>query len=134
MGLLFAAGQLVIDILYDPRYSAAGGMVQVLALSLFAVRYDVAIQLYLAVGMTRYLTVISVVRCVSLYALVPTLYYWGGIQAAIWGVALHALATVPFVYAFNAKLGLIDFRRELMVLVALPVGFLCGAALNLIDM
>ena len=97
-GLLFAAGQLVIDLLYDPRYSAAGGMLRVLALSLFAVRYGVAHQIYLAVGIPRYLTVINVVRFVSLYSLVPLLYYLGGIDAAIWGVALHALATVPFVY------------------------------------
>ena len=131
-GLLFAAGQLLIDLLYDPRYSAAGGMLQVLALSLFAVRYGVAHQIYLAVGIPRYLAVINVVRFVSLYVLVPPLYYLGGTQAAIWGIALHELATVPFVYRFNAKLGLNDIRRELMVLVALPVGFLCGYALNLI--
>jgi O-antigen/teichoic acid export membrane protein len=131
-GLLFAAGQLVIDLLYDPRYSAAGGMLRVLALSLFAVRYGVAHQIYLAVGIPRYLTVINVARFVSLYSLVPLLYYLGGIDAAIWGVALHALATVPFVYGFNARLGLNDFRRELMFLVALPVGFLCGSVLNLL--
>lgn len=131
-GLLFSAGHLVIDLLYDPRYSAAGGMLQVLALSLFTVRYGVAHQIYLAVGMPRYLAVINVVRFVSLYTLVPLLYYVAGTQAAIWGIALHALATVPFVYRFNARLGLNDFRRELMVLAALPVGFLCGSALNLL--
>ena len=131
-GLLFSAGQLVIDLLYDPRYSAAGSMLQVLALSLFTVRYGVAHQVYLAVGIPRYLALINLVRFVSLYALVPFLYYVAGTQAAIWGIALHALATVPFVYRFNAQLGLNDFRRELMVLVALPVGILCGAALNLL--
>jgi len=131
-GLLFAAGQLVIDLLYDPRYSAAGGMLQILALSLFAIRYDLAHQIYLAVGIPRYLAVINVVRFVSLYALVPPLYYLAGTQAVIWGIALHALATLPFVYHFNAKLGLNDIRREWMVLVALPVGFLCGSVLNLI--
>lgn len=129
-GLLFAAGQLVIDVLYDPRYSAAGGMVQILALSLFAVRYEVARQLYLALGIPRYGTVMSLLRFVAIYALVPPLYYFGGLHAAIWGIALHALATVPFVYAVNAQLGLNDFRREIIVLVALPAGFLCGITLN----
>lgn len=131
-GLLFAAGQMLIDLLYDPRYSAAGGMLQILALSLFVVRYGVALQIYLALGTPRYLAIINVVRFISLYTLVPALYYLAGTQAVIWGVALHALATVPFVYGFNARLGLIDIRRELMVLVALPVGFLCGASLNLL--
>lgn len=131
-GLLFAAGQLVIDLLYDPRYSAAGGMLQILALSLFTVRYGVAHQIYLAVGIPRYLAAINVVRFVSLYTLVPSLYYLAGLQAAIWGIALHALATVPFVHGFNARLGLNDFRREFIVLIAVPAGFLFGSALNLL--
>ena len=131
-GLLFAAGQLLIDLLYDPRYSAAGGMLEVLALSLFAARYLVVQQVYVAVGIPRYQTIVVVVRFLALYTLVPALYYLAGTQAAIWGIALHALATVPFVYRFNATLGLIDLRRELLVLTALPAGYVCGSGLNLL--
>jgi O-antigen/teichoic acid export membrane protein len=131
-GLLFAAGQMVIDLLYDARYAAAGGMLEVLALSLCAVRYGVAHQIYLAVGQSRYLMVINIARFVSLYALVPALYYTVGLQAAIWGIALHALATLPFVYFFNDRLGLTDVRRELLVLLALPAGYFCGSALLLL--
>lgn len=131
-GLLFATGQLVIDLLYDSRYSETGSMLQILSLSLITVRYGVANQAYLAMGVPRYLTVINVVRFVSFYVLVPLLYHLAGLQGAIWGIALHSLVTVPFVYRFNAKLGLNDFRRELWVLMALPAGFLCGSALNLV--
>lgn len=131
-GLLFAAGRLVIDLLYDPRYSAAGGMLEVLALSLFMVRYELARQMYLALGNPRYGAVISVVQFVSLYTLVPSLYFLAGMQAMIWGIALHALATLPFFHGFNARLGLNDMRRELAVLAALPIGFLLGSALNLL--
>lgn len=129
-GFLFEAGHWLITLLYDPRYAPAGDMLQILALSLFAVRYEIARQAYLSLGLPRYGTVMSVVRFISLCALVPFLYYVGGTQGAIWGMALHPLAAVPFVYAYNAKLGLIDLRRELMVLVALPIGFLSGSALN----
>lgn len=132
MGLLFTAGQLLVDMLYDARYSATGGMLRILALSLFAARYEVVHQIYLVLGKPRYLAVINVVRFVSLYSLVPTLYYLGGTQAAIWGIALHELATIPFVYGFNARLGLNDVRRGLIVLFAMPAGFLCGSALNLL--
>jgi len=131
-GLLFATGQLVIDVLYDPRYSAAGRMLQVLALSLITARYVVAYQIYLAVGKPRYLAMINVVRCASLFALVPSLYHFGSTQAAIWGIALHGLAMVPFVLGFNARLGVNDWRRELLVLIALPAGYLCGSAIRLL--
>ena len=53
-----------------------------------------------------------------------------GLHAAIWGIALHTLVTLPLVYWFNAKLGLTDVRRELLVLLALPAGYACGLALN----
>jgi O-antigen/teichoic acid export membrane protein len=132
MGLLFAAGQLIIDLLYDTRYSAAGGVVQVLAVSLFASRFGLAIQLYLAAGKPRYLTLMNFGQFVAMYSVVPAMYYFAGMQGAIWGVALHGLAVVPLVFFLNAKLGALNLQRELIVLVAMPFGFLCGSALNLL--
>lgn len=131
-GAMFAAGQALIDLLYDARYRAAGGMLEVLALSLFMLRHELSRQLYLALGNPRYGTAISVVQFVSLYTLVPTLYVLAGQKAVVWGVALHALVALPLFHAFNARLGLNDVRRELAVLAALPAGFLFGAALNLL--
>lgn len=132
-GFLFATGQLVIDLLYDERYAAAGGMLEILALSLFTFRYLVAHQVYLAVGIPRYLAIINLVRFVSLYAVVPVMFHLEGIRGAIWGIALHELATVPFIYYFNARLGVNDLRREILVLLALPVGYLCGSALTMLS-
>ena len=125
-GVLFATGQLLVDLLYDPRYATAGGILQVLALALITARYGVAYQIYLAVGNPRYMAIIQIVRCVSLFTLVPFLFYFAGFPAALWGIALHGLAMVPFVHGFNARLRLNDLRREFMVLGALPLGYLCG--------
>lgn len=131
-GFIFATGQLLIDILYDPRYSRAGGVLEVLCLSLFVTRYGLAHQIYLSVGTTKYLAVINVVRSVSMYVVTPVLFSFFGFAGAIWGIALHALPTVPLVYFFNHKLGLIDIRRELLVLPALLIGYLCGSGLVLL--
>lgn len=132
MGFLFLAGSLVIEALYDPRYAAAGRMLEVLSLSLFAVRYGGALQVYAAVGIPRYLTVINLVRCAALYASVPLMYHLGGTPAAIWAIALHSLTTAPLVYFFNSRLKLNDFRRELVVVPALALGLACGHAANLL--
>jgi O-antigen/teichoic acid export membrane protein len=131
-GLLYASGQLLIDFLYDARYAEAGGMLQILGFSLIAVRYRIAHQMYLALGKPRYLALINVVRCVALFTLLPILYYIGGLHAALWGIALHALTTVPLIHYYNAGLGLNDYRRELVVLLALPAGYLCGTVLNMV--
>ena len=130
-GLLFAAGQLLIDLLYDARYHETGTMLEVLALSLFMVRYELTRQLYLALGNPRYGSMISVVQFISIYTLLPCLYVLVGIKAMIWGIALHALVTLPLYHVFNARLGLNDIRRELAVLAALPIGFLSGSVLNM---
>jgi hypothetical protein len=47
-------------------------------------------------------------------------------------MALCGLAGVFLILVINAGLRLNDYRRELMVLVALPAGFLCGSLLNLL--
>jgi O-antigen/teichoic acid export membrane protein len=125
-GLLFAAGQLVIDVLYDPRYAGAGAVLQILALSLVGTRYLVSLQVYLAIGRPRYQAIVNLMRFVSLYALVPTAYLIGGVTAAIWTIALHALAVVPFFYRVNASLKLNDWRLEALVLTAFPAGLALG--------
>ena len=76
------------------------------------------------------MAIIQIVRCVSLFTLVPFLFYYAGFPAALWGIALHGLAMVPFVHGFNAQLRLNDFRREFMVLGALPLGYFCGVSAN----
>ena len=129
-GFLFEAGHWVIILLYDPRYTPAGGMLEILALSLFAVRYEMARQAYTALRLPQYGTVMSLVRFISLCVMVPLSYYVGGTQGVIWGVALHPLVAVPVVYGFNAKLGLLNWRHEATVMLVLPVGFVAGLALN----
>jgi len=132
LGLLFLAGQEVIDLLYDPRYAAAGPMLEVLALSLFTSRYGVANQIYVALGTPRAQAIVNAVRCAALYILLAVLFWLGGLRVALWGIALHGLATLPMVFWFNARLGLNDWRREALLLGALPVGLACGAAWSLI--
>jgi O-antigen/teichoic acid export membrane protein len=129
-GVLFSFGKILIGILYDSRYAAAGDMLEILAVSLIAARYAVAHQLYLAMGVPRYLTAINLVRMVTLYTSLPLAYNYAGLGAAIWAISLHTIATLPVVYWVNVRLKIFDIRREVIVLIALPMGFITGNALK----
>ena len=132
-GALAAAGPLVIKLLYDSRYAAAGEVVQVLALSLLFGRYGAAQQVYLALGRPRYLAAINAARLAALIALVPLAFRLGGFSVALWAIALHPVVTLPLIFHFNAKTGLNDVRRELKLFLAFPAGYGAGAVAVLLS-
>lgn len=125
-GLLLTLSPLIIGWLYDARYAGAGSMLAILSLSLFTLRFTLAHQAWLALGLTKYLAADNIIRFVSLWALLPLLLALGGTTYAIWGVALYALPTLFLVVYINRRLGLFDIRRELVVLPMLGVGAICG--------
>lgn len=129
-GFLAATGQLVVDVLYDRRYADAGWMLQILAVSLVWVRLDATRQLYLALGEPRYPAYLNFARFVSVFIALLVGFRLGGIAGAIWGFALYQVVIALMSYRFNAKLQINDFRRDLGVLVALPLGFGAGWGLE----
>lgn len=125
-GFVFAVGELVVVVLYDPRYAQAGDMLQVLSFLLVFSRYGLAGSAYLALGVPRNLTIIHGVKLAAVVALIPLGYALGGVEGAIWGIALHAGVTLPVTFYLNSKLGLNSARFELGVLAAWPAGWLAG--------
>lgn len=125
-GLLFAAGNAVIALLYDPRYAPAGQMLQVLSISLMFARFGLAGSAYLALGEPQNLTWIHAVKLAALFVALPAAYYAFGLQGVLFAVALHAASTLPLLYFFNRRHDLNDLRFELLVLLAWPVGYGAG--------
>lgn len=125
-GLFWTVSPLLINLLYDQRYADAGNMLSILSLSFFTYRFVVSHQAWLALGLTKYQAMDNIIRVVSLWVLLPLLLAIGGVNYAIWGVALHALPTLVLVVYVNRKVGLFDIKRELVVLPMVLVGALCG--------
>lgn len=125
-GFLFAAGPCIISILYDSRYFAAGSMVQLLSLSLVLSRYGIAPNLYLALGYPRYVTLLTIVKLLSLFSIVPLLYWFFGVSGAILGIAIHMLPTTACIFALNQRFGLNRLATELALLMCWPVGWTVG--------
>lgn len=131
-GALFAGGQVAIDLLYDERYASAGQMLEILGLSVIATRFSITYHIYVAVGRPKYLSIVNLARCLALFCIVPAAYSLGGTFAAVWGIALHGIAMIPFAWWLLGRLDLLDLRRELLVFVAMPVGFGFGYLVRLV--
>ncbi|MFG0462031.1 oligosaccharide flippase family protein [Pseudomonas sp. yb_1] len=129
-GGFLTASPLLIGWMYDDRYREAGPMLAILSLSFIVLRYTLAHQVWIALGLTKYQAMDNIIRLVSLWGLLPLLLALGGVEWAIWGGALHALPTLVLVVYVNCKLDIFSLKRELVVLPMLLVGALCGALLT----
>lgn len=125
-GVFLTASPLLISWMYDPRYAQAGTMLAILSLSFITLRYTLTHQIWIALGYTKYQAMDNIIRLVSLWVLLPVLLAIGGPRYAIWGVALHALPTLVLIVYVNRKLGILNIKRELVVLPMVVVGAICG--------
>lgn len=129
-GLLFKAGDALVALLYDTRYAGAGGMLEILSLSILMWRYRIDEQAYLALGKTRYLAFLNGLRCLSLFVAVPVLFAIGSTRYAVFGIAVHAYVAIPCFIYLSARLGLTQAKKEVIALPCLVLGYALGALLG----
>lgn len=125
-GCLFVLGAPIIHILYDERYWDAGPMLEVLALALIATRYDIVDQCYLALGLPKWLTLQNTIRMIVLFLAVPAAFSLYQLPGAIWAIVLSMFSIVPLSIYFKFRLGILDVKKELIVLPFFILGWLCG--------
>lgn len=129
-GLLCALGELLVRVLYDERYQAAGPILSILGLSLLGSRFAIMQQVYLALGRPVCLVWLNAVGLVTLLLLVPAAYLAFGFHAAVAAVALKDLATLPLIFHFNRRHGLNDLAYEFSVVLVFPLAYGLGRALD----
>ena len=129
-GFLFASGAAIIGLLYDPRYVSAGWMLQWLSFSLVFARYNIAGNAYLALGRPYYVTLVNVVRSVSLFVFLATGFHFFGVAGAIVGIAFHMFPSTLCMLYFNHRLRINNFSLELLVLLSWAAGWLVGKGLE----
>jgi O-antigen/teichoic acid export membrane protein len=127
-GFMFAVGPWLVGVMYDPRYSQAGHILQILSFVLIFARYGVSTSAYLALKAPHAQAVMNLVRLSAFLAIVPLAYKMYGVQAAYWAIALHPLSIVPVVWWFDRKFGIASWRHEVMTLGIWPLGYAAGCA------
>jgi O-antigen/teichoic acid export membrane protein len=128
-GALIVGGPTIVASLYDQRYRSAGWMLEVLAVGLLAIPWRSASLCYLALGKPQILSYSAGVRLTTLVVAVPVGFKVFGMMGAVGGVALAQLSTVPMIVTHMAKGGLLDVRKELLLLLIAPASALVAQAI-----
>jgi O-antigen/teichoic acid export membrane protein len=125
-GLLLTSGQWAVWILYDARYHAAGWMLQLLGLSLLAMRHQVVEQLMFAHGKPGWVSANNALRALGLVVFIPAGFAIAGERGAIAGVVLSQFASWPLSLWFKRQQGLLCWATEKWWLPALCLGMAAG--------
>jgi O-antigen/teichoic acid export membrane protein len=125
-GMLMTFGGTLISRLYDPRYGAAGWILQLLAATLIAVPFRLATQSFLALGKPKLQSSVVLLRVIVLFTATPVGFYLNGLEGAISGIVLSQFCVIPLIALYNIRYGLFDLRNELYLLVLLPLGGAAG--------
>lgn len=131
-GALIASAQFLIDLLYDHRYSDAGWMLQILAVTLLTLPSQLAVQTFLALGRPEVHSRVLIIRLIGIVVAMPIGFILFGIGGALWGFVASSFISLPLIFFYNLKAGLVSVARELIVLPTLLLGLFAGKMLTLI--
>lgn len=126
LGALFACGSMIVKVLYDERYSSAGWMIEVLAISLLASRFDLSGQCFMAIGKPKLLLPLTLTRLAVNFIGIPLGYFIWGIEGAVWAVVFGFISTIPLYVVLMARHEIFDTRKEAVVLPIILFGYVIG--------
>ncbi len=95
-------------------------------------RYALTGQCFLALGKPKLLIPIIIMRLIVLFSLAPLMNVLYGLQGVLWVIATGRLFSLPLLFYFMKKYGLLDIKREIRVLPIFIIGCVCGYILEMI--
>ena len=121
-GVFMCSGDLIINILFDSRYSNAGWMLQILSISLFIRAFQLKGQVVTARGDSRTIMMITLQRSLGTVIVVPIAYFYFGLQGAILAFSLRFLLGTQTLYGYFYRHGFINIRKELRTFLIIGLG------------
>ena len=131
--LLMGLGELIINILYDHRYAGAGPILQMLSVILMAQIFSLADQCYLTLGKSKLFSILAGIRAVAVFALFSLGHHFYGLEGALWGIILAYYSSVPVSLYLQGRYGILDIKRETLVLLAVGSILSTGSWFGLLD-
>jgi O-antigen/teichoic acid export membrane protein len=131
-GALVVAAPAIVNVLYDSRYQDAGWILQILAVALAAVPCRILAMCLLSLGRAHLHSHLVLVRLVTLFPAMLLGFHSFGLAGAVWGVVASYFSVAPLAFIYAAREGVLDVRKELLMLPALAVGAAAGFAIRLV--
>jgi len=130
-GLLLVSGDSLISLLYDRRYGQAGWMLEVLAVALLGVPFNLSQNSLLARGLPRVFTNIIAIRVAVTFMLIPLGFLFFGLPGAVWAIVISQLSSAPATIYYQIKYELFDLSKEVLLMPMFFAGMVVGKGLNL---
>lgn len=125
-GFLFAAGSQIIGILYDPRYTQAGPILEILGLGLAIYPLQLIRGAFTAIGKTHVVATVSVVQAFSVAAFFLTGFLISGAMGAVVGIALSRLVPATILFLLSRRSEWANGWQELRLIPLFLFGMLIG--------
>jgi O-antigen/teichoic acid export membrane protein len=125
-GILLTTGNLIVQLLYDPRYSQAGSMLQVLSIGIAIYPLYQIRTAFTATGETHIPAGISILQAVSLIAAIVTGFVVFGTWGAIVGIATHRLVPSIVILVIAHRRSWINVWQELRIIPIFVIGIIIG--------
>ena len=130
---MFGAGALLtfapslVDIIYDDRYAAVAGMIQILAIGLILIGPGLLREAFAAERRFREMTTFSLVRAATIWiGLLVATYGFGSVTAALFVIALHRIPEIAFLLIKSNREHWVDWVKEVRLLPLVPAGAAFG--------
>ncbi len=118
LGVLTVLAPLIIQILYDNRYWAAGGILQMLAIAaVVPCILEPAEACLVAIGKPRWATARYALRTTTCITCIPFAWFSGGLEAVLYVLACCELPGLFVLWIGLTRNGIFRLRREVYALV-----------------
>jgi len=113
---LVLGGHIIIDLLYDKRFSDAGNILNILPLILFSNLYNPFEQYLLVIGRPELMTLLNVIRFMGLFIFIPVGFHLYGFDGGLYAIVLAHCFSIPFSLYIKKKQNLIDIKKEALII------------------
>lgn len=125
-GFLFAAGLVLVDLLYDDRYAKAGEVLSIISIAVAMDRFSMFSSFLLAIDRPKLETLRKVIVSVVLVFGLPISHSLAGEQGVAYFLAAYLFIELPLIIYIKKSYNLLNIGKELAVLVFWPLGYVLG--------